>query len=201
MNDPYTGTVRGEILLDKKVKEKYFPDMKNCRNAASGIMKHLDGADCDNKERVLAPLIFDHESKSRAAKYLQTLAVVPEGSAIITMLQSFAEIAFRTPSYSVVYTRDSGAKIESPSAPVLKNGDEILVKMREMERRYEFENEIMRSVKNGSHGTEEILRVAFTPDMFEQRLLDPLRNAKNYCIIMNTLLRKAAEEGGEMSIK
>ncbi len=31
---------------------------------------------------------------------------------------------------------------------------------------------------------------------FEKRLQDPVRNAKNYCIIMNTLLRKAAEQGG-----
>ena len=31
---------------------------------------------------------------------------------------------------------------------------------------------------------------------FEQRTSDALRNAKNYCVIMNTLLRKAAERGG-----
>ena len=43
----FTGTIRGEILLYKSVKEKYFPKYKNCRNAASGIMKHLDGADCE----------------------------------------------------------------------------------------------------------------------------------------------------------
>lgn len=47
LKEGFTGTVRGEVLLDKKDKEKYFPDMKNCRNAASGIMKHLDGSDCD----------------------------------------------------------------------------------------------------------------------------------------------------------
>lgn len=47
LKDRFTGTVRGEVLLDKSVKEKYFPDMKNCRNAASGIMKHLDGSDCE----------------------------------------------------------------------------------------------------------------------------------------------------------
>lgn len=47
LKEGFTGTVRGEVLLDKSVKEKYFPDMKNCRNAASGIMKHLDGSDCE----------------------------------------------------------------------------------------------------------------------------------------------------------
>lgn len=45
--EDFTGTVRGEVLLDKSVKEKYFPNMKNCRNAAAGIMKHLDGSDCE----------------------------------------------------------------------------------------------------------------------------------------------------------
>lgn len=39
----FTGAVRGEILLFRKDKDKYFPDMKNCRNAASGITKRLDG--------------------------------------------------------------------------------------------------------------------------------------------------------------
>ena len=44
----YTGTVRGEVLLYRSDMERYFPGQyKNCRNAASGIMKHLDGADCD----------------------------------------------------------------------------------------------------------------------------------------------------------
>lgn len=47
LTESYTGTVRGEVLLDKETKAKYFPDMKNCRNAAAGIMKHLDGADCE----------------------------------------------------------------------------------------------------------------------------------------------------------
>lgn len=43
----YTGDVRGEVLLSRKNKEKYYPDFKNCRNGASGIMKHLDGAGCE----------------------------------------------------------------------------------------------------------------------------------------------------------
>lgn len=64
LKEDFTGTVRGEVLLDKSVKEKYFPNMKNCRNAASGIMKHLDGADCDKLTiRVYDAQYFD-KSKS-----------------------------------------------------------------------------------------------------------------------------------------
>ena len=40
--------VRGEILLFRDEKDVYFPEMKNCRNAASGISKHLDGSDCEH---------------------------------------------------------------------------------------------------------------------------------------------------------
>lgn len=43
----YTGDVRGEVLLSRKNKKKYFPEFKNCRNGAGGVMKHLDGAGCE----------------------------------------------------------------------------------------------------------------------------------------------------------
>ena len=69
MNDPYTGTVRGEILLDKKDKEKYFPDMKNCRNAASGIMKHLDGTDCDK----LTIRVYDAQFQDKTKSFMEQI--------------------------------------------------------------------------------------------------------------------------------
>ena len=43
----FTGSVRGEILLSKSNKDKYFPDAANCRNQASGIAKRLDATDSD----------------------------------------------------------------------------------------------------------------------------------------------------------
>ncbi len=48
----FTGDVRGEVLLSRKNKEKYFPEFKNCRNGASGIMKHLDGSGCEHLDVV-----------------------------------------------------------------------------------------------------------------------------------------------------
>lgn len=43
----FTGAVRGEILLSKGNKIAHFPKMKNCRNAASGTSKRLDGKGCE----------------------------------------------------------------------------------------------------------------------------------------------------------
>ena len=65
-----------------------------------------------------------------------------------------------------------------------------------MEKRYAFENQFMESVSKGQAYKAEMFLNAFSPNAFEQRLPDTLRNSKNYMIIMNTLLRKAAEKGG-----
>ena len=65
LKEGFTGTVRGEVLLDKNDKEKYFPDMKNCRNAASGIMKHLDGSDCDK----LTIRVYDAQYLDKARSF------------------------------------------------------------------------------------------------------------------------------------
>jgi DNA ligase (NAD+) len=50
--DNFTGDVRGEVLLSRKNRKKYFPEFKNCRNGASGIMKHLDGSGCEHLDVV-----------------------------------------------------------------------------------------------------------------------------------------------------
>ena len=65
-----------------------------------------------------------------------------------------------------------------------------------LEARYSFENELIRAVILGQQHKETILAAAFNEQLLEKRAADPVRNAKNYCIIMNTLLRKAAEQGG-----
>lgn len=56
----FTGSVRGEILLSKENKEKYFPEAKNCRNQASGVSKRLDGSGCE----YLDVVVYDVRSES-----------------------------------------------------------------------------------------------------------------------------------------
>ena len=65
-----------------------------------------------------------------------------------------------------------------------------------MEKRYSLENELMRAVSLGQMHKDTLFTSSFSETVFEKRTADPIRNLKNYCIIMNTLLRKAAESGG-----
>lgn len=40
---PFTGGIRGEVIMTHSVHKTYFPDKANCRNAANGLMKRKDG--------------------------------------------------------------------------------------------------------------------------------------------------------------
>lgn len=40
---PFTGGIRGEVIMTHAVHKKYFSDKANCRNAANGLMKRKDG--------------------------------------------------------------------------------------------------------------------------------------------------------------
>lgn len=64
-----------------------------------------------------------------------------------------------------------------------------------METRYEAENRLMYAVSHGMTHQAQMLISRANEHVLEQRTLDSLRNIKNYGIVLNTLLRKAAEEG------
>jgi DNA ligase (NAD+) len=45
---PFTGGIRGEVVMTRKVWRKKYQDKANCRNAANGIMRRKDGAGCED---------------------------------------------------------------------------------------------------------------------------------------------------------
>ncbi len=129
--------------------------------------------------------------------YYSSIPIIEETSAVFYMLESFAEhIWGGVGAYSVEeITYDNFDNILPLNKSNVHN-NEILLNMQLMEKRYAFENELMQAVANGQTQKVSLFSSTFSANMFEKRLTDPLRNLKNYCIIMNTLLRKAAEGGG-----
>lgn len=127
-----------------------------------------------------------------------SLPVMPEGSPVFVMLDAFCEQLWQSPSFAI-YNIDlpDGVSLPAIAEPISgDNFDDTALNIRTMEMRYQFENELMQAVSLGQLHKEKMLTVSFSEKMFEKRVADPLRNTKNYCIIMNTLLRKAAEKGG-----
>lgn len=52
LKSPLTLIVKGEVVLSETNKKKYFPNMANKRNAATGIYHRMDGIDCDKLDIV-----------------------------------------------------------------------------------------------------------------------------------------------------
>jgi len=74
--------------------------------------------------------------------------------------------------------------------------EDALISMHIMEARYKWESELMLLVSRGQSNRAKKMLPDVGALSFKQRLADPIRNMKNYCIICNTLMRKAAEQGG-----
>lgn len=129
-------------------------------------------------------------------EFCATLPVLSPYSPIYVFLDSFCERMWGGKYAVVDIISDS---ISVPPTLTESNGrelDKIFSDTKAMERRYAFENEILDAVTMGSENKLNKLFPVFNEAFFERRVADPVRNAKNYGIIMNTLLRKAAERGG-----
>lgn len=117
---------------------------------------------------------------------------------IFAPLETFCERLWGADGYAMVDMNRELYPEELPAegASFREDPGELLRRMEEMEKRYAFENELMRAVSMGQAHKVELVMASFSSFAFEKRLADPVRNLKNYAIIMNTLLRKAAEQGG-----
>lgn len=79
--------------------------------------------------------------------------------------------------------------------PVYKESEEAFLSMQLLEERYENENVLLKAVSLGLIHKAEMLMNNLTTHWMEERASSPIRNLKNYSIILNTLLKKAAEQG------
>ena len=131
-------------------------------------------------------------------EYYAYLPIIPDNDRLLTMVDAFCERIWQTPTFSIAEITGDHTLLLHPPAIDTHEMDlgEVFASMEMMEARYAFENEMINAITLGQQHKEKLLATTFHEDMFEKRLHDPIRNAKNYCIIMNTLFRKAAEQGG-----
>jgi DNA ligase (NAD+) len=48
LNIPFSGGVRGEVVMTREVWREKYQDKANCRNAANGLMRRKDGLGCED---------------------------------------------------------------------------------------------------------------------------------------------------------
>lgn len=131
-------------------------------------------------------------------RYYADIPYLPAGSHLYSLLDAFCNRLW--PGEEIAVEEVERNKDGNFSALIsLRDSEDpskLVQNMGMIEMRYQYENELISAVEKGQLYKAERLISSFSTLPFERRLADPLRNLKNYCIISNTLLRKAAERGG-----
>lgn len=55
---PFTGGIRGEVIMSHEVHKTLFSDKANCRNAANGLMKRKDGSGSEHLQVICYDAMF-----------------------------------------------------------------------------------------------------------------------------------------------
>ncbi len=99
-------------------------------------------------------------------------------------------------AFDIEEVERTGMPVSPLPMPESGEGEDMFRRMKHMEERYAFENELMELVAHGRQQRAELMIAGFSTHAVEQRTSDGLRNMKNYAVVCNTLMRKAAEQGG-----
>ncbi len=131
------------------------------------------------------------------SEFYSNITVIDENNPLLAMVTVFCEKIWRKKEFAVLDIQKEKLSMISP----ISKADEyeqnnLLFDMEAMEKRYKYENEMMQAVSLGQINKLDYFVGKFNYNLLKKRTNDTLRNIKNYCIIMNTLLRKAAQNGG-----
>ena len=140
-------------------------------------------------------------SAERAVQLRRLLAEVPvlaEESVLLRTLQTLCEAIWGDEPVGIMDSAREFAGVFALTKEKEESteNEQLLLNMELMENRYANENELMRIVSNGMVLQADQMMLNLSGFHFEQRSGDPLQSLKHYCIVCNTLLRKAAEQGG-----
>ncbi len=126
--------------------------------------------------------------------YYASLPVYHDPSALLAIITTLGETLWHGKDFDMVDVNYEQQAIlpgaVSISVPIEE--ENILLRMQQMQERYAYENELMEIVEKGLIKRAEVMLSNVSQLNYQPRVPDPLRNMKNYCIICNTLLRKAA---------
>lgn len=130
-------------------------------------------------------------------KYYSNLSIFREEGILFSIIATLGESIWgNMDDFSLEY-QEYKIRYEEPKIRVESNEqiDEPLLTIHLLEEMYALENELIQNVSQGKiYKIANIDTNSFKRGM-EQRVADPVRNIKNYMIILNTILRKAAEYG------
>lgn len=130
--------------------------------------------------------------------YFYNVPCVKDESLFQTLMNTFGETLWNSmDNFSSEYIeyRINESILSLPNMQHTTPADYVTYDMQSIEARYIRESELIQAVAHGRVHKAESLLSNNTVAYLEQRTTDPVRNLKNYAIVLNTLLRKGAEVG------
>lgn len=127
--------------------------------------------------------------------YFHTVPCLQHEELLIAAVNSLAECFWSAADFTWEHVVSG---VPERWMPLLKPAEsqDALNSISGVERRYEAENRLMQAISQGRSHAAELMLANFSEAALEQRAPEPIRNTKNYTIILNTIMRKAAEQGG-----
>ena len=129
-------------------------------------------------------------------RYYESLPVLSDTLPLMNIVTCYGEMLWGEGSAFRIETLEDDTKEIPISLHQTQAESDVLLEKEMIESRDRFENQLIDIVSRGQVQRAELLLRNFTQNLFESRVADPVRNVKNYGIISNTILRKAAEKGG-----
>ena len=138
---------------------------------------------------------FNQEMVQELKGYVFNVPYVEE-SLITVNLGSIVSTIYPKNKFEIkYYVENQPLNIIPKSISLAKKHKDKANSMKDLEKRYEIENQIMQAVSKGDATLATILmKKMMSPDM-ASRFVFSLHQQKNSIIILNTLLRKAIEQG------
>ena len=134
----------------------------------------------------------------RMERCFAEVRILADDGPVYAMLSAFGEILWGKGSAFEFSDLNLRHTYLSPQASedAVQDPESLVLHIKTMEKRYAYENELIDLVSQGLSSRAEQMVRYLPSTTLDQRSTDPIRNIKNYCIVCNTLLRKAAEKGG-----
>lgn len=190
------------IKLKDVFESKYFLIPLPCENeACKTLVVGPYITDLISKEDIEKRTVFYSLSTSaikNIQKYYSIVPYISDDTFISLAINCLGEALYEN-SFNVETRQKDDINENSTliTSKVVEESDSPLFSIELVEKAYEQENKLLDAISQGLvHKAETFFASGKPSDMLESRVTDKLRNAKNFLIVLNTLARKAVEQGG-----
>lgn len=132
-------------------------------------------------------------------KFYETIPKLSDENILMSILYTLGEYLWNgSDNFTLKSIRDLSSLNATPVTPLpdIQTQEEALLSMQLLEKRYESEHNLIHAVSMGQTHKAELYFSQLSTRQFQRRNSDPVRDTKNNGIILNTLLRIAADRAG-----